>query len=103
MYNTTAEPLDIGGMWLDDIAGNATAPVQIPAGTIIQPGGYYIMEFNSYLNNSGDTARFLSADQATVFDSKSYASSVNDKSKCRTSNGSGWYAGNCTATKNAAN
>jgi beta-lactamase superfamily II metal-dependent hydrolase len=104
LYNTTGVALDISGMWLDDISGGGS-PMQIPASTIIQPGSYYVMEFGSgLLNNSGgDTVRFLSSDQGTTHDSRSYTSTSSNLSKCRTTNGGTWASGNCTATKNAAN
>ena len=105
LYNTTSETLDIGGMWIDDIAGGGGAPKQIPAGTLIAPGGYYVMDgFNSFLNNGGDDVRLLSTDQATVHDSYTYGSSTNDTSRCRVTDGGAWVAGNCSpTTKGAAN
>ena len=49
LYNTASETLDIGGMWIDDIDAGGGAPKQIPAGTSIDAGSYYVMTFSSFL------------------------------------------------------
>lgn len=103
LYNSTGVTLDIGGMWLDDIAGGGGTARQIPAGTTIAPGGYFTMDFTSYFNNTGDDVRLLSPDQAVVHDAKTYGSSQSDKSWCRVPNGGAWSATMCIATKGAAN
>ena len=41
LYNPTRYYLNIGGMWIDDIANGGGAPKQIAASTILAPGGYY--------------------------------------------------------------
>ena len=102
MYNTTSDELDISGMWIDDLAGGGSSPQQIPAGTTIQPGGYFVMTFSSYLNNSGDEVNLFGTDGTTVFDSTSYSSSSYDLSYCRVPDGGAWTSG-CTPTENSAN
>lgn len=102
LYNTTADQLDISGMWIDDVAGGGGSPKQIPASTIIEPGGYYVMEMSSYLNNSNDYARLLGTDGSTVYDSYGYGATIYDLSFCRLPDGGAWASG-CTATQGAAN
>lgn len=102
LYNATPDRLDISGMWIDDLAGGGGAPKQIPAGTILEPGSYYVMEMASYLNNTGDDVRLLGVDGATVFDTYTYGSTSYDLSYCRLPDGGAW-ASNCSATKGAAN
>ena len=102
LYNTTGDQLDIGGMWIDDLAGGGGAPKQIPAGTILEPGGYYVMEMSSYLNNTGDDVRLLGTDGTTVYDTYTYGSASYDLSFCRLPDGGAW-ASACTASKGLPN
>jgi len=102
LYNTTADQLDIGGMWIDDLANGGGAPKQIPAGTILDPGAYYFMEMSNYLNNTGDDVRLLGTDGTTVFDTYTYGSTSYDLSFCRLPDGGTWTSA-CTATKGASN
>lgn len=102
LYNTTADQLDIGGMWIDDLLNAGGAPKQVPTGTILGPGGYYVMEMASYLNNTGDDVRLLGTDGLTIFDAYTYGSTSYDLSYCRLPDGGSWSS-NCTATKGAAN
>ena len=103
LYNTTTETLDIGSMWIDDINAGGGAPKQIPAGTSIDPSGYYVMTFSSFLNNTGDDVRFLDDDGTTVYDTYTYASATTDMSWCRKPDGGGWSAIECTPTQGATN
>ncbi len=103
LYNTTAQDLDIGGMYIDDIENGGGAPKQIPAGTIISAGGYYVMTFSSFLNNAGDDARLLGTDGVSVYDSYTYSSATADKSWCRKPDGSDWAALECDPTQGATN
>lgn len=100
--NVTNAWLDISGMWIDDISGGGGAPKQVPANTILAPGGYYVMEMSSYLNNTGDDVRLLGVDGLTVYDSYTYVSTSYDLSYCRLPDGGAWVAG-CTATKGLPN
>lgn len=102
LYNPTNDYLNIGGMWIDDILNGGGAPKQISAGTVLAPGGYYVMDMNNYLNNTGDDVRLLGTNGATVYDVKSYGNSSYDRSFCRLPNGGAW-ASNCTASKGSTN
>ncbi len=103
LYNVTSDPLELTGMWLDDIANGGSSPKEIPENTIIPPGGYYVHDMGAaYLNNGGDDVRLLSADQNTVFDSFSYSSSQKGLSYCRQPDGGAWSS-SCTPTKDGAN
>lgn len=103
LYNTTDDYLNISGMWIDDLLNGGGAPKQIPADTVLAPGGYYVMEMTNYLNNSGDDVRLLGTNGSTVFDFKHYTSSIGyDLSVCRQPNGGAWV-NNCTASKGSAN
>ncbi len=102
IYNTTGDWLDISGMWIDDLPNAGGAPKQIPANTILAPGGYYVMEMSSYLNNTGDDVRLLGTDGSTVFDTYTYGSAPYDLSYCRLQNGGAWVSG-CVATKGTSN
>lgn len=102
LYNPTNDYLNIGGMWIDDILNGGGAPKQIPSSTILAPGGYYVMDMNNYLNNTGDDVRLLGTDGATVYDAKTYGNSSYDLSFCRLPNGGAWAA-NCTASKGTTN
>ncbi|MEN8240296.1 MAG: lamin tail domain-containing protein [Chloroflexota bacterium] len=102
LFNTTGDRLDIGGMWLDDLIGAGSSPQQIPAGTILEPGSYYVYELSSYLNNTGDDVHLLGTDGTTVHDSYTYSSSSYDLSICRTPDGGAWTI-DCIATKGFTN
>jgi hypothetical protein len=102
LYNTTDDYLNIGSMWIDDLSGGGGAPKQIPAGTVLAPGSYYVMEMSNYLNNSSDDVRLLGTDGATVYDTYHYGSFTYDRSYCRVPNGGSWTS-NCTATKGSSN
>jgi beta-lactamase superfamily II metal-dependent hydrolase len=102
LYNPTDDYLNIGSMWIDDILNGGGAPKQIPGSTILAPGGYYVMEMNNYLNNTGDDVRLLGTDGSTVFDAKTYGSIGYDLSICRQPDGGSW-ASSCTASKGGSN
>lgn len=90
LYNLTTETLDIGGMYIDDIKNGGGSPKPIPYGTFIEPHGFYVLCFNSFLNNGGDDVRLLGRDQSTVFDAYTYTSASYDKSWCRMPDGESW-------------
>ena len=96
LYNPTTSAIDIGGLYLDDLAGGGGAPKLIPAGTTIAAGGYYVMTFASgYLNNTGaESVRYLkiAGGVETVYDSYAYnlGSTQNNKVFHRTGNGGAW-------------
>jgi hypothetical protein len=103
LVNTTASDLDISGYYIDDIANGGGSPKQIPSGTIISAGGYWTMDTSRFFNNSGDDARLLMPDGATVVDSSSYGHSAVNKSWYRTPDGGAWSPTMGTPTKGAAN
>jgi hypothetical protein len=102
LYNPTDDYLNISGMWIDDLSGGGGAPKQIAAGTVLAPGGYYVMETSNYLNNSSDDVRLLGTDGSTVFDAYHYGNFKYDRSYCRVPNGGSWTS-NCVATKGSSN
>ncbi len=103
LYNTAAETLTIGSMWIDDINAGGGAPQQIPAGTTITAGGYYVMTLSSYLNNTGDDVRFLAQDGTTVYDAYTYSAATTDMSWCRKPDGGSWSATECSPTQGSTN
>ncbi|NOZ00030.1 MAG: hypothetical protein GXP40_12655 [Chloroflexi bacterium] len=103
LFNTTAQDLDIGGMYIDDIAGGGGSPKLIPAGTIIPAGGYYVMTFSAFLNNTGDDVRLLGTDGATVHDAYTYSSATADMSWCRKPDGDSWAVLECDPTQGSTN
>lgn len=91
LYNTTPDPVDIGGLWIDDIAGGGSPPRQIPANTIIPGFGFYVHSDSNFLNNSGDDVRLLDTDGVTVLDSYTYTVSPGfDASYYRLCDGGVW-------------
>jgi beta-lactamase superfamily II metal-dependent hydrolase len=110
LYNPSGNPIDIGGLYIDDIAAGGGAPKQIPAGTIIPARGYYVMEFASgFLNNTGtEEVRFLKivGTTETVYDRTSYtlSSTKYDQVFHRIGDGGAWCATiSSNVTKGAAN
>ena len=76
LYNPQSVPVDLSGLFIDDIAAGGGAPKQIPAGTIIEPSGLWVMTFASgFLNNTGpEDVRYLriAGLTETVYDSYHY-------------------------------
>jgi hypothetical protein len=103
LFNLTGDWLDIGGMWIDDLLGGGSAPRQIPAGALLAPGGFYVLEFSNFLNNTGDDVHLLGTNGTTIFDSFTYGSTSYDLSYCRQPDGGAWAAGYCTATMGQPN
>lgn len=89
LYNTTEFDLDISGHYIDDIPAGGGAVKVIPANTIIEANGYYVMEFSNFLNNGSDDVRFLDPTQA-VLDTTSYTSSTAEYSHYRYPDGGLW-------------
>jgi beta-lactamase superfamily II metal-dependent hydrolase len=96
LFNPTGSAIDIGGLYLDDVAGGGGAPKLIPAGTTIAAGGLYVMTFASgYLNNTGaESVRYLRivGGVETVFDSYAYNLGTTQSNKVfhRVGNGGAW-------------
>lgn len=107
LYNPTAQPVDVSGWYVDDVAGGGGAPKAIPAGTTIPAGGRWVFEFASgFLNNTGaDSVRFTDP-AGTAYDSYDYSlsSTQYDKVFHRTGDGGGWCATvSAVVTKGTAN
>lgn len=110
LYNPTTVALDVGGLYIDDLAGGGGSPKQIPAGTVIPAGGRWVMAFASgFLNNTGsDSVRYLaiSGGVETVHDSHTYSlsSTQYDKVFHRQGDGGPWCNTiSVNVTRNAAN
>ena len=91
VYNRGSAAIDLGGWLLDDIAAGGSAPYVIPAGTLLQPGGFLVLfrdRTGVTLNNDGDTVRLLGPDAAEV-DTFTYAKAKNDRSYSRSTDGDG--------------
>ncbi len=78
LVNPTGDPVDVGGLYVDDVAGGGGAPKQIPAGTVIAAGGRWVMEFSSgFLNNTGsESVRLVSGTGASEVEYDSYTWSL---------------------------
>lgn len=110
LHNPTSQAVDIGGLYIDDLAAGGQSPKQIPAGTTIAAGGYWIMELgSSFLNNTGtEEVRYLSISGGaeTVYDKTSYSlsSTQYDKVFHRTGDAGAWCNTiSSNVTKAAAN
>ena len=91
LYNTTSNAIDLGGLWIDDIANGGSSPRQIPAGTTIPAYGFYVHTDANFLNNGGDDVRLLDTDGTTVLDATTYTASPGyDASYGRSCDGGAW-------------
>ncbi|MGH8968764.1 MAG: hypothetical protein ACRDV1_02315 [Actinomycetes bacterium] len=110
LHNPTGIAVEIGGLYIDDIAAGGGSPKQIPAGTVVAAGGRYVMDVGTgFLNNTGsDTVRFLAvnAGAETMHDSYTYSlpSPRYDQVFHRIGDGGAWCATISTdVTKGTAN
>lgn len=110
LYNPTSRTVDVGGYYVDDVAGGGGAPKQIPAGTTIPAGGRWVFEFASgFLNNTGsESARFVSGTGASEVEHDAFSWSLSstqyDKVFHRVGDGGAWCTTISTAvTKGTAN
>jgi hypothetical protein len=100
IYNGSAASVDLDGWKVDDGEGGSSSYI-VPAGSIVAPGGYLVLDLSSgLLNNDGDSIRLIRPD-GIVADTTSYTSSAVDTSRCRAPDGS-WYDGE-QPTPGAAN
>ena len=77
LYNPTDKEIDLSGYYIDDIEGGSK-PIMISNGSIIEPYGYLVITFTSYIfNNDGDDARLLTPSME-VIDSVTYPGSIGD-------------------------
>lgn len=98
--NDGDNPADISGWKVDDEEGKSS-PQEIPDSTIIQPKGYFVVNFTSYkLNDLADSVRLLRPD-GSVADSFIYEKTVKGQSWSKDSNGN-WFITN-EATPNSEN
>jgi len=72
LENTTNSPKDISSCFLADSSEIKSHKYDIPANTILQPGGYLVFYRNFYLNNDLDEVRFIS-ENGEVLDTASYS------------------------------
>lgn len=97
-YNTTSNPLNLGGMYLSD---DPTLPTkwQFPANTIIAPNGYLIvwadndsgqvgLHANFALSASGEQIIFSNVN-VSILDSVTFGPQVGNRSMARIPNGTG--------------
>lgn len=103
LFNTTAEPVDLGGAKLDDAEGGSS-PHTLPTGTVLPGRGYRSFlrsETGIALNNNGDAARLLAPD-GTLVHSLTYGDVPREGAAwARKDNGSAEWTG--TPTPGAAN
>lgn len=78
LVNPTGDPVDVSGLYIDDVAGGGGSPRQIPAGTVIAAGGRWVMDFSSgFLNNTGsESVRLVSGTGANEVEYDSYSWSL---------------------------
>lgn len=91
LYNTTANTINIGYCYIDDIAAGSAA-YQIPAGTTIPSRGFWTLDRTSHFNNTGDQVRLLKEDASTVLDLYAYGNTGPDLSWYRLPDGGAWAA-----------
>jgi photosystem II stability/assembly factor-like uncharacterized protein len=92
LYNTTAQPVNIGYCYIDDIPAAGSPPIQIPADTIIPAHGFWTLDQVSYFNNAGDDVRFLKEDALTGLNSYTFGNTGYDLSRFRFPDGGAWQA-----------
>ena len=92
LFNTGPQPVDLGGWLLDDMddsqskvrsffAPDGSRPFVIPAGTVIDPGGFVVFfgsETDVTLNNGGDWVRLIRPD-GVVVEAFEYTTSRDDQ------------------------
>ncbi len=100
LFNAGPQPVDLGGWMLDDVddsqskvrsffAPDGSQPFVIPAGTVIDPGGFVLFfrsETDVTLNNDGDWVRLLRPD-GVVAEAFEYTSSRDDQAYSKTLDG----------------
>lgn len=96
LYSLEAEPIDLAGWQLDDIANGGTAPYTLPTGAVIPARGYLVIYRSTSgvaLNQDADTARLIAPGGHEV-DTFSYVQPRRDVSYSRTVDGVGaWTDG----------
>jgi len=94
LHNAGPVAIDLGGWFLDDAAGGSE-PYPIPAGTVLEPGGFavfYRRETAIVLDDGGDEVRLLGpAGAVTVVDRVAFGALLPDTSTSRDAAGV-WHA-----------
>ena len=102
LYNAGTQPVDISNWGFKDNDDTHTL-YRIPAGTVIAPGGYYVLEVAQFVFGLGaaDSARLYAADGVSIVDSYSWtAHALSTYGRCP--NGTGPFV-QTTTSKGAAN
>ncbi len=89
LYNPTAYDIDLSGAVIDDVRGGGSAPYTVPADTIIEAQGYWVLSRAFVFNNAGDEVNLVTPD-GTVVDSVTYDASENDRSWARVPDAGAW-------------
>ena len=80
--NSGPRAIDLGGWAIDDAPGGG-APYQLPAGTLVAPGGLLLVQLpKALLNNGGDSLRLLRPDGSAA-DEYRFGATAADTSLCR--------------------
>lgn len=88
LLNTSSAGVDVTGWKVDDIENGGSSPQAIPAGTTIEPGGFYVFQSSGLaLNNDADVVRLMAPDGA-VKSQTTYTSSSEGQSHNRLADGS---------------
>ncbi|MGQ9928657.1 MAG: lamin tail domain-containing protein, partial [Chloroflexaceae bacterium] len=87
LINIGDVPADVGGWRIDDDLPGNSGQALIPAGTVIPPGGLFVIEWNTnFLNNTGDTIQLIDPAGDTL-DAYTYGSASIDLSLARQPDG----------------
>lgn len=96
LHNPSGEPVDLTGLYVDDVAGGGGAPRPVPDGTVVPAGGRWVFETASgFFNNTGDeSVRLLSSNDASAIVHDAYSWSLGstryDQVFHRTGDGGDW-------------
>ncbi|MCA0375538.1 MAG: lamin tail domain-containing protein [Gemmatimonadetes bacterium] len=102
LYNTSVLPVDLGGYYFRD--NDNTRQYIIPANTVIQPGGFLVLDeaqFGFGLG-AGDQARLFAPGGVTLIDSYTWTAHAST-TYARCPDGTGAFQTAATSTKGAAN
>ncbi len=102
LYNTGASPVDLSGYIFRD--NDDTHTYVLPAGSIIAPGGYFLIEeaAQGFGLGSPDAARLFAPDGVTLVDSYDWTPHAST-TYGRCPNGTGTFITTTSSTKGAAN
>jgi len=106
LYNPGSTAVGLGGWQLDDVAEGGSAPYTIPAGRVIQPGGFLVFfkrETGIALDNDGDWVRLLRPDGSAADEHRYTHSPGYDRSFSRTVDGGGEWTDDYPVTMGSSN